>query len=79
MIEEHSEANVNWYYWSHPSCKVAFSKSLSKRAPIMLWNYKVKKLQKIARVGVDKGWTQVEFVKKEDGTFDWLPLKGKES
>lgn len=44
----------------------------------MVWNYKVKKLQKIARVGIDEGWTQVDFVKKEDGTFDWVPVKGKE-
>ena len=63
-----------WYTWTHPDTEHAWSVSLSKRAPIMIWNKEVGKMVKIARVGVDKGWQQTEF-KKVNGEYKYVPLE----
>ena len=65
---------TTWYSWTHPDTEQAFSLSLSKRAPIMIWNKEVQKMVKIARVGIDEGWQQTEF-KKVNGKYKYVPIE----
>ncbi len=65
---------INWYSWHHKEHGQAFSLSLSKRAPIMVWNIEVQKMVKIARVKVDEGWQQTEF-KKVNDEYRYVPIE----
>ncbi len=63
-----------WYSWHHDEHGQAYSLSLSKRAPIMVWNKEVGQMVKIARVGIDEGWQQTEF-KKVNDEYKYVPLE----
>jgi len=63
-----------WYSWHHPEQGQAYSLSLSRRAPIMVWKKELQRMVKVARVGKDEGWQQTEF-KKVNGRFEWIPVE----
>ncbi len=65
---------TTWYSWHHDEHGQAYSLSLSKRAPIMVWNKEVGQMVKIARVGIDEGWQQTEF-KKTDDEYRYVPIE----